>query len=215
MGGVGRPLRLPSSSWSVGLAHPAPRRHPPCPPPSSFPPPPSLLLLPSSPCSRRVHVLSPPLRCAPSTLPPPSLSAVSGSPTPGTASRQRAPPGQEGQGASEKAGVHRVPEDAPGTLYAHLREGRSLLFTPVRFHWSCCGPARTGVTDMSAAVCSCDSAWVRLPRPSAPHSSLCLCGVPGALFLLRAEQPALPSPPPASSPPSRPPGREECAVSQE
>lgn len=116
---------------------------------------------------------------------------------------------------SEKAGVHRVPEDAPGTLYAHLREGRSLLLTPVRFHWSCRGPARTGVTDVSGAVCSCDSAWVRLPRPSAPHSSLCLCGVPGALFLLRAEQPALPSPPPGSSPPSRPPGREECAVSLE
>ena len=116
---------------------------------------------------------------------------------------------------SEKAGVHRVPEDAPGTLYVHLREGRSLLFTPVRFHWSCCGPARTGVTDVSGAVCSCDSAWVRLPRPNAPHSSLCFCGVPGALFLLRAEQPALPSPPRASSPPPRLRGREESAVSQE
>lgn len=67
--------------------------------------------------------------------------------------------------------------------------------SPVRFHRSCCGLARTGVTDVSGAVCACDSAWVRLPRPSAPRFSPCLCGVPGALFLLRAEQPAPPSPP--------------------
>lgn len=123
-------------------------------------------------------------------LPPPSLSAVSRSPPPAPPPDRGPPQYRRARVQSEKARVHRVPKDARGTLYAALREGRLLVSPPapprpVRFHRSCCGPARTGVTDVSGAVCACDSAWARLPRPVHPTSprasvgSLGLCSSSG------------------------------------
>ena len=75
---------LPPGLWGLLTQ---PRRDSPCPPTPRCTP------------AAAVHILSPPLCRA---CPPPSLSAVSGSPTPGTPSRQRPPPSTEGPGCSPK-----------------------------------------------------------------------------------------------------------------
>ena len=104
---------LPPGLWGLLTQ---PRRDPPCPP--------------TPPCTpaAALHILSPPLRRA---CPPPSLSAVSGSPTPGTASRQRPPPSTEGPGCSPKR---------PGfTVFPKTPRARCM-----RFYWGggghCCSP---------------------------------------------------------------------------